>query len=148
MTVGLVHEERVAVLEQLAILAGCTSKCILRPGLLPDVCAASATRPTLFIGDAKATEGPRDTASHTRFRRYLRAAVRLRERGASVRMAICCAPHEAHAWAGELRRLARSEGVAVVRDGVIDLGGRCYVSWIDLGRGPVIMPSGEMQSPN
>ncbi len=132
MSPSRLHEERVDILDQLSRLAGCTVRCTLGPGLLPDVLLAHASSRLLFLGEAKRSETPGNIETERRLRRYLRAVRPLQRHGYAIRLAVCGDRSEAAKWSKLLSRLAASERLAVSVSGSADVGCAERVVWLDL----------------
>lgn len=66
------HRRRADLLRTLGLLCGFEGSLQALPdGRIPDVLLTDRTRRLLFIGEAKATESPRDVDCYLRLRRYL-----------------------------------------------------------------------------
>lgn len=132
MTPSLVHEQRVALLDQMSRLAGCTVPCTLGSRLYPDVLLTHPSCRLIFLGEAKRSESPGNAHTERRLRRYLRAVRFLQRRGYGLRVALCGDAVESESWARLLSRLALSERVAVAALGSVDVSCGERVVWLDL----------------
>lgn len=82
------HEDRVRVLETLAILAGFPSELWIGQRLMPDVARYDPISWSLFVGDAKATETSGCAATRARLGAYVRAIRPWRRDGATLTLVI------------------------------------------------------------
>ncbi len=125
------HENRVAQLDTLAVLAGCRSPARLGSGTLPDVARVDRPVRRLFIGDGKATETAGCSETQRRLRRYVKATDPWRRAGFAVRVAVC---HGAQSgpWRSQLEVLASRAGAQISGSGMMCLDGTTAVSWVDL----------------
>src|SRR5574337_181068 len=133
------HEVRRKVLDALAVLAGYTLQ--LRTGLpdgrQPDVVRLSPRHRSLFIGDAKISEGPFQTWTCVRLCAYLRwFAVEVSRMGSDGVFAVCFASRmDVQGWCETLSRLAREVGSQDAVAESEDLGGGVRCAWIRVGTG-------------
>lgn len=132
MSPSLVHEDRVALLDQLSHLVGCTAPCTVGLGLKPDVLRSHPSLRLLFLGEAKHCETPGNAETQRRLRLYLRALRSLQRHGFASRVALCGDPLEAARWSRLLELLAVSERAVVASIGATDLTGDERVVWLDL----------------
>lgn len=105
------HASRTQLLEDLADLAGFTCRIggFFPDGSQPDVLRLSREDRGLFVGDAKHTETPGNTATALRLRRYcrwLRAHRQGLRPGVAV-LALCVPTGHRHAWEALLRQLVK-----------------------------------------
>lgn len=129
------HEERVGALETLAALAGFSASADLGPGLIPDVVRLDAARRRLFIGDAKATESSRCTATRTRLASYLSEARLWRLAGADVLFTLAHgAPARADRWLNTVEAVLADAGLDVAAVGSAGIGPDCVLAWAWIGR--------------
>jgi len=104
------HDERVALLDTLAALAGFSTEAqprVLPDGGRPDVLRVDAIGRRIFIGDGKATETPGNEQTRRRLRHYARWGILASGYG-EVILALCVGrTWEAGRWASLLRELGR-----------------------------------------
>lgn len=132
MNPSVVHEQRVALLDQMSRLAGCTVPCTLGRYLYPDVLLAHPSARLIFLGEAKRSETPGNAQTIRRLRRYMRAVRSLQRRGYGSRLALSGDAAESESWARLLNRLALSEQVAVDALGSVEVAWGERVVWLDL----------------
>jgi hypothetical protein len=107
---GPVHEGRVRTLEALATLAGFLTEVTGLPdGRRPDVVRICTRRQGLFLGEAKAGEGPKDQEAVARLARYVAWWQRARRRGPAL-LVVCCGRRDGRRWAAALTALAAELG--------------------------------------
>lgn len=82
------HEIRRSQLETVASAAGYHLPMYLPDGRRPDVLRLHIERPSLFLGEAKHTEGPTDAASTERLYHYVEWLVPLYRKGISSILAV------------------------------------------------------------
>jgi hypothetical protein len=127
------HEERVAVLETMALLAGVTQLLHLPGDGRPDVARISVDGAVVLVADAKDTETPGCSETSRRLRRYARALRDLIEGAVAVRLAICHGrPAATHEWERTLSCVARDVGLRQSAAGSCAVDGHTVVAWIDL----------------
>lgn len=126
---GDVHAHLQQLLEDLAALAGFSRPVRLGGGLIPDLarCGAGGAR---MIGDAKASEGPEDTASQDRLAAYVRRLVGSPGRKPDHLLVACSTARDAVAWADVLMELAQRSSLTVIDRRVHELAGREHVGRI------------------
>lgn len=109
------HRERTALLDSLATLAGFHSLLpAFADGRTPDVLRLDLRRGGLFVGDAKAQDGPRTAESYLRVRRYVAWASAHLSRPDRRLVLALAVPHERSAdWATLLDVLVEDVGVTV-----------------------------------
>jgi hypothetical protein len=129
---SFLHEERVAQLDTLALLARCRGAASLGPRTLPDVVRVDHETRRLFIGDGKATETPQCSETQRRLRRYAAAAMPWARAGYAVRLAVCHTPGPG-TWRRQLETLASRAGAHVLAGGETSLDEGTAVSWVDIG---------------
>lgn len=103
------HEWRVDLLRSLASLTGHVYELTgpLPDGSIPDVVMVSLRSGSVFVGDGKATEGPRDSASQARIYKYFDWIVAQVRRGGRATFAICSPSLEdALGWSSLLEEVA------------------------------------------
>ena len=128
------HEERVALLEACAVLAGHLTPGRLAPDEYPDVVRLDLHRCSLFVGDAKATETPGCAATRARVHGYLRAIRAWTRDGFTARVALCHGrPDQAGGWTELLQHAARCAAIDVTHTGCDDLEPGTVVTWVDIG---------------
>jgi hypothetical protein len=101
------HEQRRALLESLAILAGFT-ECLssLPDGSRPDILRVNSRCGCVFIGDAKDSETGTSDDTCRRLSRYMRWVFRLRRGSGGSVMALCFGhPDHLYRWASLLKTL-------------------------------------------
>lgn len=130
----VIHEDRVATIETMAALAGCTSRGHLDRRTVPDVVRVDYLGRRLLVGDAKASETAGCSETHRRLRQYFVLATSWLVRGYSVRVALCHSP-PIGAWHRGLEADAKVSGLAVLGSGTVVLDGSGVVSWVDVGGG-------------
>lgn len=87
------HDQRQVILESMAILAGYSTALPHFPdGTTPDVLRVRLQEGSAFIGDAKDTETPRNTATLVRLTHYFRWAKSIRNSGQDVSFLLCIPP--------------------------------------------------------
>ncbi len=92
------HEARRALLQTIAEAAGYHLEMWLPDGRRPDVLRVHLDRPSVFLGEAKHTEGPWDVDSVDRLRHYLGWLVALRQRELGSILAIAHPRGLGRAW--------------------------------------------------
>jgi hypothetical protein len=116
---GDVHVHLQQLLEDLAALGG----------LIPDL-ARSGPGGARMIGDAKASEGPEDTASQDRLAAYVRRLARSPGRQPDHLLVACSTARDAAAWADVLTKLAQGSGLTVIDCRVHELACREHIGRI------------------
>lgn len=131
------HEERVLILRALAHLIGCIESIgnSFPDGSRPDVLAIRRVHRTIFIGEAKASEGPGDRAAVARLRHYMLWARSSCHTTSGV-FAVC-APDTGGEWLRSLTDLARECSLAYAEPSYSKLGERVVVAAIRWERDPV-----------
>jgi hypothetical protein len=105
------HEDRKATLGTLAILTGHVQIVGSLPGgLLPDVLRLRPSDGSLFVGDAKATETPGNSATFGRLEQYARALERWVDCHGGGVLALVVAAVDAYRWLGVLSDLGTPGG--------------------------------------
>jgi hypothetical protein len=103
---GPVHEGRVRTLEALATLAGfLTAVPRLPDGRTPDVVRISTSSRGLFLGEAKASEGPGDRDALARLARYVIWWQQAGHKGPAL-LVVCCDRLDSRRWVSALTALA------------------------------------------
>jgi hypothetical protein len=110
---GAAHFHLQQLLEDLAALAGFSRPVRLSGGLVPDL-ARSGAGGARMIGDAKASEGPEDTASQDRLAAYVRRLVGSPGRKPDHLLVACSTARDAAARADVLTELAGRSGLTVI----------------------------------
>lgn len=126
---GPVHLRLQQLLEDLAVLARFSRPVRLGCGLVPDLarCSVGGAR---MIGDAKASEGPGDTASQDRLAAYVRRLAVSPGRNPDHLLVACSTAWDAEAWADVLTELAERSGLTVTDRQVRELAGGEHVGRI------------------
>jgi hypothetical protein len=125
------HDDRAAALDSLAVLMGFTTRLPYLPdGHQPDVLRLSIASRGLFIGDAKDTESPGNSATAARLSRYVDwAAVHARRFDGPTLLMLCFGVRQhAVGWLALVADLIRSRALEP-KFGVEDLGGSFLVAW-------------------
>lgn len=104
------HESLRADLATVAILGGYPLEFPIEGELIPDVIRADRLGSSVFVGDAKATETPGNTATRSRLGAYARMVADWCHLGLSLRFAIAH-PRASADWVGLLESLCREAGV-------------------------------------
>lgn len=129
---GRAHEHRVALLGQVADLAGLRDKFDLGAGLAPDVSRTDAHCRHVLVGDAKGTETPGCVATGRRLRRYAVALLGLAHAGVAVRL-VLGVPPRGDGGRGWLTLLQHSTApMPVSGRGRINLDDSTTLIWLDL----------------
>jgi hypothetical protein len=126
------HDARLHVLGDVAALAGFYIDLPFAQGERPDIVRLHHQRPSLLVGDAKATESPGCEATRARLTRYFRTGRKWSSAGFGVRVALCHGPVDPERWAILLCRAARD---AQCRTGPVDAAlfdSETTVTWVDL----------------
>lgn len=124
------HEDRVALLDTLARLAGFSSLAGL-PGLRPDV--VRRRQPSwLFIGDAKHTERPDDFGTRLRIGRYFRHGSHHVGRGGSLVVALCV-PSDPLGWHDLIKTSSARCSCSVERSETMRIDGAGIIVWVASG---------------
>ena len=131
---GPEHESRVAFLESLAVLLGCTQSFgfALPDGRCPDVVRFSIAGRRLFLGDAKHTESPGCTETQVRIQSYLRwVSAHVRRDGRTGIFALCFGRRaDSEGWVRVVEELGREAGVDVSTErGVEQFAPDLWVAW-------------------
>jgi hypothetical protein len=127
---GEVHEERVRTLESLATLAGFLIGIPRLPdGRIPDVVRMCSRRRGVFLGEAKASEGPGDLEALTRLARYIAWWRQAGHHGPAI-LAVCCDQRDMMGWAAELTALAADFGIPIKASSK-PLGQGDGLAWLD-----------------
>lgn len=127
------HERRVRFLGEVSSLLGVSTELPgLSSGLTPDVVRVRFDGLLLFVGDAKHTEGPSNSASKIRIFNYLAWLATYWPADAVV--AICCGSR-AHAgsWLDSLSALAADAGLPLATGGVEHFATGYNVAWVRAG---------------
>lgn len=130
-----VHESRVALLQDLAQLAGFTVPTRLDSRLRPDLVRLHRARAILLIADAKATERPDDFATKLRLLGYARAATRWLAAGIAVDLAICHDATDSGHWQRGMESLMTIAGLQVARTGRRDIDQESTVTFLSTQAG-------------
>jgi hypothetical protein len=126
---GPVHEGRVRTLEALATLAGfLTAVPHLPDGRTPDVVRISTSRRGLFLGEAKASEGPGDREALARLARYVIWWEQADRKGPAL-LVVCCDQLDRERWASVLSALAAEVNHPAVAQAA-SLGGDDAIAWL------------------
>jgi hypothetical protein len=114
------HEYRTATLATMAELSGHHCQlAALRDGSRPDVLRLRLTDGSLFVGDAKATETPGNTATFVRLDRYAACMTEWLITGCSATLALIVPEVDAFGWLRVLRDLAvRPSGGTRIRGSI------------------------------
>ena len=110
-----VHEVRRLLLQDIADVAGYRLETSLPDRKLPDVLRVHVDRPSLFLGEAKHTEGPSNLCSVDRLRQYLDWVLPLSDRDIGCILAVAHPYGLARAWQDRLGWLFRDLQI----DGVV-----------------------------
>lgn len=110
------HEARVRLLCDLADVQGCHLRLSLPDGRRPDVARFRASPPSLFFGEAKASEGPDDLKALDRMAAYLRWQLMAVQAGGRAVFAIAHPPGLERQWRASLYSLIH--GMALGRTSV------------------------------
>ena len=109
------HDRRTDFLDTLAVLLGCRRYLgpILPDGLRPDVLRYGLDQDTLFIGDAKDTETPGNSATSSRLLGYLKWVAGHVQAGHGPGILAICFGRRLHAqaWMKTLALMAREVGL-------------------------------------
>ena len=125
------HEERVRLLEAVAVLAGFTSSIAFDPPLEPDVFRIDFARRSVFVGDAKATETTGCEATKARLTQYAHAARSWCAVGADAVLAIAHGqPHQAEGWRNMLQDVVAVAGLRVAAGATTYLDQGCLLAWV------------------
>jgi hypothetical protein len=132
---SVLHEDRVAILGDLADLAGYVVDARLAANPRPDLVRLHRSSAALLVADAKATETAGNVETRIRLLGYLAAAGPWLTVGFAVHFAICHGPDPRRSWADSVASLARlvriNAGAADVR--AIDRD--TWISWVSFGVG-------------
>jgi hypothetical protein len=129
------HEERVRVLEAVAMLAGFTGAIAFNPPLEPDVFRVDFKRHRVFVGDAKATETAGSHATKARLMRYARATLSWCAGGADAVLAVAHSqPHHSHEWLDALEEVVARAGLWPSAAGTSLLDQGCVLAWVEVPR--------------
>lgn len=127
------HATRVAFLDCLATLLGCTGSLAasLPDGLHPDVVRFDALHGLLFIGDAKHTESPGLHATRSRLVRYLRwVFTHIAQKEHAAIFAICFGRQsDTILWIETIELLARDVEVEFTSKGVEHFASDIILAW-------------------
>lgn len=127
------HQERVAVLETMAVLAGVSQPLHLPGDGRPDVARISVDGSVVLLADAKDTETPGCSDTSRRLRRYARALRDLGEGAVAVRLAICHGrPAATRAWERTLSWVVRDVGLRPFTVDSCAVDRHTVVAWVDL----------------
>jgi hypothetical protein len=109
---SLLHEERRAILDSMAILAGYQKdiRCGFPDGSLPDVLRFDPTCGVYFLGEAKDSESPGCSDTRSRLNRYVRWLRVIREDRFTVAICFGCRDHVT-GWSGLLQSTAAVNGL-------------------------------------
>ena len=134
---GTRHEARRDTLHALAVLAGYTLELPagFPDGRRPDVARLHAHRRSVFIGDAKDSEGPLGMWTRVRLLAYLRwFAAEVRRQGSDGVFVVCFGVRtDAQRWCDTLRLLAREVGLTAAGLGEEEFGEGFSCAWIRTG---------------
>lgn len=129
------HEQRRALLCNVASLAGLTEQMVLGVGLQPDVALRCRSKRLLLIGDAKATESPGCRATARRLRHYGGALFEVVRSGIGVRLVLsvpACEQREVDGWA--IMLLDAAWMLPQSASGHVRLDDLASLVWVDLRR--------------
>src|SRR4051812_19308735 len=101
------HDARQSMLETIAQLSGYCTRTTWADGEVPDLVRIHHSVPSVFVGDAKATESPGCEATRRRLTRYFRTARRWNKAGFDVRVALCHPGRDDARWLELLLGAAR-----------------------------------------
>jgi hypothetical protein len=120
----------VRTLESLAALVGFVTEIPGLPdGRIPDVVRVRSRRRGLFLGEAKASEGPRDLEALTRLARYIAWWQQAGQHGSAILM-VCCDQGDMMGWAATLTALATDIGIPTEASSKA-LGQGDGLAWLD-----------------
>lgn len=126
---GPVHEGRVRTLETLATLAGfLTAVPRLPDGRTPDVVRISTSCRGLFLGEAKASEGPGDREALARLARYVIWWQQACRKGPAL-LVVCCDQLDRRRWASVLSALAAEVNEPIMAQAEL-LGRDDAIAWL------------------
>lgn len=128
------HEARVAVLADLASLAGYSVSAAVDDRLRPDLVRLHRSVPALMIADAKATERPTDEATVRRLLGYASAATLWAESRFDVDIALCHGPDPGRSWSTALHRIVDYTGARVARTTYADIDDATAVTVVTIRR--------------
>lgn len=125
------HEERKAILDAVATLAGFILpwRLELPDGSRPDVARTSRCTSGIFLGDAKATESPGTWATTTRLITYGRWVHAAATEGGLAVLALCTNVRNSRAWSRTLVVVGSACGDRDPMIEVVDLSSCSIVSW-------------------
>lgn len=125
------HEERVAILDAIAVLAGFPAPARLVMGGLPDVLRVDPVGLGLFIGDGKETEVPSCRETQVRLRGYVSQLSRWSDLDRRGLLALCIpGMSPVTAWMEMLCRIAEEERFPARSDGVATLSSDHCLVWV------------------
>ncbi|MGR6967003.1 hypothetical protein ACU610_21315 [Geodermatophilus sp. URMC 61] len=123
-----------AVLADLATLAGYTIETLLYEGQRPDLVRLHPRRPSLLVGDGKATEVPTDAATRIRLGAYAAAARAWLRAGVDVHLWICHGPVSQGDWLTCLVSAAESAALLTSSAQSAEFDASTFVSCVHLRR--------------
>ena len=128
------HEELVRLLDAMAHLIGCVEGFggYLPDGRCPDVVRLDRRRNVLFVGDAKDTETPGNTATQCRLLAYVRwTKAFVESRGGIGVLAVCIDDKtESDRWLRLLNTLGHEVGIVFRGYGIEELPDACVI-WVE-----------------
>lgn len=128
------HEDRVAVLGDLATLAGYTAQASIDGRLRPDLVRLDPRRHALLLADAKATESPADVATRGQLLRYAQVAQLWAVADFDVDLGVAHGPEERRAWATCLLEVGRRASFSDVRPWAVEIDDATWVTVVALRR--------------
>lgn len=108
---SILHEHRVALLQDLADLAGFFRAASLGRSLRPDVCRLRPGGPAILVADAKATESPEDDATRLRLLGYASSAAAWVSARFQVTLMVCHGLDPSRQWQEGLAAVAEIAGL-------------------------------------
>lgn len=137
------HEERRAMLETVATLAGFTANITLPYSVIPDVSRISLESGSIFIGEAKESETPQDFNTMARIEKYMQWLLQKRPSQHPDLFCVCHPAHHGAGWYSVLETIADAVDINSRLGGQMVLSYEAVVTWVlCFGRKTPPLPTG------
>lgn len=124
------HEERRAMLETVATLAGFTAAIKLPHRIIPDVSRICLESGSVFIGEAKESEAPQDFKTMARIEKYMQWLLQKRPSQHPDFFCVCHPAHHGNGWYSVLETIADAVDINSRFGGQMSLSYEAVVTWV------------------